>query len=321
MTGRNNALLAFLIRRVLHTIPILLVVLTATFFIVHLTPGDPASVILGEEATKAQIADLRESMGLNAPIAVQYFTWLFAAVRGDLGDSVFMGQPVTQAILSHIGPTIALATIALLIGILIAIPLGITAARKRGTATDQTIMTVSLLGISVPSFLLGLFFALIFGVWLGWLPVAGYGSIDSGLWNYLKYLIMPAVALGAMQAALLVRMTRSSMLDTLNKEYIKVARAKGTKERTVIYRHALKNAFLPILTVIGQSLGGLITGAVVVETIFNVPGIGQLIINSVERRDFPTIQGTVLFVTVAFVFVNVVVDILYGVLDPRVRLA
>src|SRR5699024_8115554 len=192
---------------------------------------------------------------------------------------------------SHIGPTVSLAIIAEIIALFISIPLGILAAIKRGTSTDQFVMVLSLAGMAVPSFLLAVFFALIVGVNLGWLPVAGYSPLSSGLWEHVKYLIMPAISLGAIQAALIARMTRSSMLEILNKDFIKMARAKGVKERTIIYGHTLKNAFLPILTVIGATLGSLITGSVVTETIFNIPGIGQLIINSIERRDYSVIQG------------------------------
>lgn len=313
-------MLKFVTKRLLSTIPILLVVLTVVFMIIHLTPGNPASVILGDTASSEQIASLNQELGLDTPLYQQYFVWMSDVVRGDLGTSYFLGQSVTAAISSHIGPTLAIALLAEIIAITVAIPLGIYAATRRGSTSDISIMGVSLLGMSVPSFLLGLFLALIFGVKLGWLPVAGYEPLSSGLWNHFQYLIMASVALGSMQAALFVRMTRSSMLDVLRKDYIRTVRAKGVRERAVVYRHALRNAALPILTVVGQSFGGLITGAVVTETIFNIPGLGQLIIDSVQRRDFPVIQGTVLFITFVFVMVNLMVDLLYGVLDPRVRL-
>lgn len=231
-----------------------------------------------------------------------------------------MNQSVLDAIFSHIGPTLSLAIVAEIIALSISIPIGIVAAIKRGTATDQSVMVVSLMGMAIPSFLLALFLALIFGVQLGWLPVAGYQPLSNGLWNHLQYLILPAISLGAIQAALIARMTRASMLEVLNTDYIKMARSKGMKERTVIYSHALKNAFLPILTVIGATFGALVTGAVVTETIFNIPGIGQLIINSIERRDYTIIQGIVLFVTLIYVTINLIIDLLYGFIDPRVRL-
>lgn len=311
---------AYIIKRLLSLIPVLFVVSIVIFSIIHITPGDPTAYMLGEEATEEQIQAARTQLGLDRPIHEQYFNWIKKAVVGDLGQSYHMNMSVNEAIKSHIGPTLSLAILAEIIALCIAIPLGIIAAIKRGTATDQAVMGVSLLGMAIPSFLLALFLVLIIGVQLQWLPVAGYRSLDKGLWEHLKYLIMPAIALGSIQAALIARMTRSSMLEVLNTNYIKMARAKGVVDRKVIYNHALQNAFLPILTVIGITFGGLVTGAVVTETIFNIPGIGSLIINSVSRRDYTVIQGIVLFVTFLYVMINLVIDILYGVIDPRVRL-
>lgn len=310
----------YLVKRILALIPVLFVVSVVIFLIIHITPGDPASVILGESATAQDVEALRQQLGLDLPIYQQYMNWIIDVLRGDLGESYFMKESVSEAIFSHLQPTLSLAILAQIIALLIAIPLGITAALRRGTAADQTVMGFSLLGMAIPSFLLALFLILLVGVKLQWLPVAGYKPLEAGLWNHLKYLILPAVSLGAIQSALITRMTRSSMLEVLNMNYMKAARSKGVKERQLIYKHALRNAFLPILTVIGQTFGGLVTGAVVTETIFNIPGIGQLIINSVERRDYEVIQGVVLFVTFVYVFINLIVDILYGVIDPRVRL-
>lgn len=310
----------YIIKRIFSLIPVLFVVSIVIFMIIHLTPGDPATVILGHEATEQQINELRDQLGLNAPIYVQYFNWIAGVFKGDFGTSYFMKQPVTEAIFEHLGPTISLAILAETVSLIIAIPLGIAAATRRGSLADQTIMGVSLLGMAVPSFLLGLFLILLFGVKLGWLPVAGYQPLSSGLWNHLKYLIMPAISLGAIQAALIARMTRTSMLDVLNTDFIKTARAKGVKERNVIYKHAFRNALLPILTVIGQTFGTLVAGAVVTEAIFNIPGIGQLVINSVLRRDYAVIQGVVLFITLSYVLINLIIDLLYGYIDPRVRL-
>lgn len=288
--------------------------------IIHLTPGDPASVMLGPEANQSDVENLREQMGLNDPIFLQYFNWLGDIIKGDLGDSFFMDKPVTIAIYEHLGPTLSLSILAQITAIIIAIPLGIIAARKRGTVTDQTFMGLSLLGISIPNFLLGLFLIIIVAIKLRWLPVAGYQPLSAGLWEHIKYLIMPAIALGTAQAALIARMTRSSMIETLSMNYIKTARAKGLHERKVVYKHSLRNAFIPILTVLGQTFGMLVAGAAVTETVFNIPGIGQLIINSVERRDYAVIQGTVLIITLSYVLINLLVDLLYGVVDPRVRL-
>lgn len=311
----------YVIKRLLSLIPVLFIVSIAIFLLIHLTPGDPASIILGIDASQEQIEELQHQLGLDLSIYEQYIQWISNIVfHGDFGTSYFMRIPVTEAILNHVTPTLSLAIIAQIVTIIIAIPLGIAAANRRGTLADQSIMGVSLLGMSIPSFLLGLFLILLFGVKLGWLPTSGYQSLDKGLLNHLKYLIMPAISLGAIQAALVARMTRTSMLEVLGSDFIKTARAKGVKNRVIVFKHALRNAFLPILTVIGQTFGLLVAGAVVTETIFNIPGIGQLIINSVERRDYAVIQGVVLFVTLSYVFINLIIDLLYGLIDPRVRL-
>lgn len=313
-------MVSYIVKRLLSTIPVLFVVSLVIFFIIHITPGDPAAAILGMEATEAQIEELNQELGFDRPIVEQYVSWVAGVFRGDLGDSIFMKMPVTEAIAEHVGPTLSLAILAQVIALLLAIPFGLIAAYKRGSATDATLMGLSLFGMAVPSFLLGLLLMLVVGVQLQWLPVAGYASLDKGLAEHLKYLILPAISLGAIQAALITRMTRSSMLDVLNLNYIKTARAKGLQEWRVLLKHAFRNAFLPILTVIGQTFGTLVTGAVVVETIFNIPGLGQLIMNSITRRDFTVIQGVVMAVTVMYIFINLVIDLLYGVVDPRVRL-
>ncbi|MBD8005966.1 ABC transporter permease [Bacillus norwichensis] len=310
----------YILQRLLSLIPVMLVVAIVVFFLIHLTPGDPASIILGPEALPEDVDKLREEMGLDLPILEQFLIWFGGIFKGDLGWSPFMDMPVMEAFLSHLGPTLSLAILAQIISIVIAIPFGIIAATKRGTAIDQFFMVFALLGISIPSFLLGLLLILLFAVKLQWLPVAGYQPLGTGFWNHLKFLILPAITLGAIQAALIARMTRSSMLDILNMNYIKTAHAKGLKERVVIFKHAFRNAFIPILTVIGQSFGTLIAGAVVTEVVFNIPGIGQLIVNSIQRRDYVVIQGAVLLIAGAYVLINLIVDLLYGVVDPRVRL-
>ncbi|MCM3712807.1 ABC transporter permease [Halalkalibacter oceani] len=312
--------LLYLTKRVLSLIPVLFVVSVIVFLIIHMTPGDPAIVMLGEDATAEQVEELRQQLGLDLPLHEQYLNWVLGALQVDLGSSYFMREPVTEAIMNHLGPTISLTILSQMIALLIAIPIGIFAARRRGTMADQSVMGVSLLGMSVPNFILGLLTMLMFGVILRWLPVAGYAPLSAGLWEHMKYLILPAVSLGTLQAALITRITRSSMLEVLNNNYIKSARAKGVKERQIIYFHAFRNAFLPILTVIGQTFGGLIAGAVITETIFNIPGIGQLTINSIERRDYPIIQGVIFFVAIAYVGINLFVDLLYGFINPRVRL-
>ncbi len=314
-------MIGFLLRRAAALIPVLIVVAIVTFLLIHIMPGDAAAVMLGPEATPAQVEALRESLGLNQPLYVQFFTWVGNALQGDLGQSFFIGLPVSTVIHAALAPTINLAIFAEVIAILIGVPAGIVAARKQGTGTDQSVMVGALLGISVPSFLLGLFLMLIFSVLLGWLPVAGYSPLEDGIFETLNYLFLPGIALGSMQAALIARMTRTSMLETLSKPYLKTAKAKGLSSNRIIYKHALRNASMPILTTIGQTLGTLVAGAAVVETVFNVPGIGQLIINSIERRDIVVIQGVILVIAVAYVLINFLVDVLYSVLDPRVRIS
>ncbi len=313
-------MLEYLFKRLLSLIPVLFIVSIAIFLIIHITPGDPASTILGLEATQQEIDELNELMGFNDPIHIQYTNWIKDVLKGDLGDSIFMRQPVIQAIIEHFPPTLSLAIIAQIIAIILAIPFGILAAYKRGSVIDTALMSVSLLGMAIPGFLLGLFLMLFFSVKLELLPVAGYKPLSMGLWTHFRYLILPSIALGTVQAALITRMTRSSMLDVLYLNYIKTARSKGIKEIKVLLKHALKNAALPIITIIGQSFGSLVTGAVVIESLFNIPGIGQLIMNSIVRRDIAVIQGVVLFVTLIYVIVNLIVDLLYGVFNPRIRL-
>ena len=313
-------MITYILKRLITMIPVLLVVSIVIFLIIHITPGDPAANILGMEASKEQIEQLNEEMGFNRPITEQYFSWIKGVFHGDLGNSIFMKQPVTQSIVEHLGPTLSLAIIAQIIALLLAIPFGVIAAYKRGTVIDTSLMSLSLIGMAIPSFLLAMLLMLLFGIKLQWLPVAGYEPISSGLSDHIKYLILPGVSLGTIQAALITRMTRSSMLDVLNLNYIKTARSKGVMEWRVLLKHGFRNAFLPILTVIGQTFGTLVTGAVVVETIFNIPGLGQLIINSITRRDYTVIQGVVLMVTLLYVLINLLIDILYGIVDPRVRL-
>ena len=311
---------AYIIKRLLSMIPVLLIVAVFVFFLIHFIPGDPASVMLGPEATPEEVENLREQLGLNLPIYQQFLQWFGNLFQGDLGQSVYMDMPVIQAFAEHIGPTFSLALLAQGVSILIAIPIGVLAARKRGTHVDRTFMLIAMLGMSIPSFLLALLLMLVFGVKLQWLPVAGYEELASGLWEHVKYLILPALSLGAIQAAVISRMTRSSMIDILSMNYIKTAKAKGVKERVIIYKHAFRNAFIPILTILGETFGSLITGAVVTETVFNLPGIGQLVVNAITRRDYAVIQGTILLIAATYLVLNLLIDLLYGVVDPRVRL-
>lgn len=312
-------MLAYTIRRLLLTIPVMLLVATAVFLLLHLTPGDPVGVMLGTDASEAQRLAVRKELGLDRPLPVQYAEWLSRAVRGDLGRSLFLDQPVTRALLDRVQPTLLLTVMSSLVAVIIGLPTGVLAARRRGSFLDLGVMGIAMLGISMPTFWLGLNLILLFAVKLRWLPVAGYEPLSSGLWSSLRYLILPSVTLGAAQGALLARMTRSMMLDVLNQDYIRTARAKGLVERSVVVRHALRNAFIPLLTVIGLTFAVLIGGAVVTEQIFNIPGVGRLLILAIGRRDFPLVQGAVLIIAALYVLINLVVDLLYAVVDPRIR--
>ena len=309
----------YLLRRVLAVIPVMLIVATVAFVLIHLAPGDPASVIAGPYASAEDIARLSHQLGLDQPLPVQLVKWYGRLLAGDLGDSIFLRRPVIEAIAERLEPTLLLTGWAILIAVLLGVPAGVVSARYHNSALDQLFMAVALVGLSVPSFLLGLLMILVFGVWLGWLPVAGYVPLESGVWPNLRSLLMPAVSLGLVQSALIARITRSSMLDVLREQYILASRAKGLAERVVVYKHALKNAIIPTLTVIGITLAILIGGAVVIETVFNIPGLGRLIISAVLRRDYPVIQGVVLLIAVSYTLVNLLVDLAYLVLDPRIR--
>ena len=313
-------MLPYIGKRILSLIPVLLVVSVVVFLITYLMPGGPASILLGMDATRAEIDALNEVLGFNRPFLTQYLEWFGRVLRGDWGESLFLKQSVLSAIGEHFMPTLSLALLAQAFSLVLAIPLGLLSAYKRGTAVDLTLVSLSLLGIAVPGFLLGMFFMIFFGVFLKWLPVAGYAPAGAGLWAHLRYLILPALSLSVVQAAYITRMTRSSVVDALHHGYVRTARAKGLGEGMVVMRHALKNAAPTVLTVVGQSFGALVTGTIVTETLFNIPGLGRLTINAIARRDIFVIQGVVLFVTLLYVAVNLVVDILYGVVDPRIQL-
>ena len=309
----------YLLRRVLAVIPVMIVVATVTFVLLHLAPGDPASVMAGPDATEHDVAKIRRLLGLDELLPVQLVRWYSRLLVGDLGTSIFLRQPVLEAIVDRLEPTLLLALWGLLIAVLIGIPTGVVSARYRNTVVDQSCMGLALVGLSIPNFLLGLLMILFFGVWLGWLPVAGYVPLERGLWANLRSLIMPAVSLGLVQSALIARITRSSMLDVLREQYILAGRAKGLSEPNGIYKHALRNAIIPTLTVIGISFAVILGGAVVVENVFNIPGLGRLIYSAVLRRDYPVIQGVVLLVAVKYTLVNLVVDLAYIAIDPRIR--
>ncbi len=312
-------MLDFIIRRCLTTIPVMLLVATGVFLLLKLTPGDPVGVILGPDASEDRRAALRDQLGLNDPLLQQYGRWLWDAAHGDLGDSLFLDRPVLTAIGQRAQPTLMLTAIAVVVTVLIGFPAGIIAAQNRGGWVDIGTMALAMIGISIPTFWLGLNLILIFGVKLRWLPVAGYKPLSAGVWESLQYLILPGITLGAAQAALLARMTRSMMLDVLNQDYVRTARAKGLIERRVVYAHALRNAMLPLINIVGLAVAALLGGAVVTEQIFNIPGVGRLLIQAIGRRDVPLVQGTVLVTAGIYVLVNLVVDIVCAALDPRVR--
>lgn len=306
--------------RIVSLLPVLFVVSVVIFLIAFLSPGDPVSIMLGPEALDSDIAALRLALGLDDPIWQQYLRWAGAVLTGDFGESFFLRKSVMAAILDSLAPTIQLALMAMAVTLLLSIPLGTLAARYRGSALDHGVMGLTLVGMAVPSFVLGLLLMLVFGVMLRWLPVSGYVSIMVDPVQGLRHLILPAVSLGTILAALLTRTTRASVLDVLNSDYIDAARSRGVSEGRLLFTHTLRNAGLPILTMVGLTFGGLVTGAVVTETIFSIPGIGSLVVNSITRRDYAVIQGVVLFVTLAYLTVNLIVDLLYGLVDPRVRL-
>jgi peptide/nickel transport system permease protein len=309
----------YLLRRVIAVIPVMIVVATVAFVLIHLAPGDPASIIAGPYAAPDDVAKLRHQLGLDESLPVQLVKWYGRLLVGDLGQSIFLRRPVLEAVLDRLEPTLLLTSWATLLAVLIGVPAGVVSARFHNSALDQTFMGLALVGLSIPNFLLGLIMILVFGVWLGWLPVAGYVPLESGLWPNLRSLIMPAVSLGLVQSAPIARITRSSMLDVLREQYILAGRSKGLSERVVVYKHALKNAIIPTLTVIGITFAILVGGAVVIETVFNIPGLGRLIISAVLRRDYPVIQGVVLLIAVAYTLVNLAVDLAYLALDPRIR--
>ena len=301
----------YLIRRLLLTIPVLLGVATLVFSLIHFIPGDPAQAMLGEGAAPEDVAQLRERLGLDRPLLVQYGSFLQGLVRGDLGVSLRNDQPVLQQILERMPATAELAFASMAVAVLIALPLGIIAAVWRGTAVDFGAMTLSLVGISVPNFWLGPLLAIVFAVELGWLPVGGRGT--------LAHLVLPAVTLGAALAAILARMTRASLLEELREPYVLAARAKGVSRTRAVLHHAFRNSLIPIVTILGLQFGVVLTGAVITETIFAWPGIGRLLIQSISFRDYPTVQGCVLLIAVTYVGVNLITDLTYGFLDPRIR--
>ena len=304
-------MLKYVIRRLLMLIPVLFGISVIVFSILHLVPGDPAEIVAGVEATKEDIELIRRNLGLDQPLHVQYLTWLSKVLQGDLGRSILTRRPVLSELLPRMMATVELTVASMIVAVSLGVTIGIISSTKQYSFFDHASMISAFLGVSMPVFWWGLMLMLLFSVTLGWLPTVGRGGIE--------HLILPSVTLATASIALIARMTRSSMLEVIRQDYIRTARAKGCHERRVIYKHALKNALIPVVTVVGLQFGYLLGGAVLTETVFAWPGIGRLMVDSIFHRDFPMVQGAILLVATAFVFVNLLTDILYAYLDPRIH--
>jgi peptide/nickel transport system permease protein len=312
-------MLQAVVRRLMATIPVMGVVAIAVFALLHVTPGDPATIIAGDYATPDEVARIRTKLGLDQPFVTQVVLWLGQVVRGDLGTSIFSGLPVTTLIGQRAEATTVLAIYALIISVGLGVPLGVLAAWRRGSWVDRLVMIIAVSGFSMPVFWMGFLLVYVFSLWLGWLPVQGYVSLRESVVACLRHLTLPAVTLSCIYLALIARMTRASMLGVLDEDYIRTAFAKGLPPRRVLVRHALRNAALPVVTIIGIGFALLIGGAVVTESVFAIPGLGRLTVDAIVRRDYPVIQGVVLVVSGVYVLINLVIDLLYVVIDPRIR--
>jgi peptide/nickel transport system permease protein len=312
-------MLRFLLHRLLATIPVLLVVAVVVFLLLRLTPGDPAAVIAGDAATTEQIEHIRESLGLNRPLVVQFGIWFGNALRGDLGESFFFRKSVAELIAQRLEPTVALALCTIVLAVAVAVPLGVLAAWRHGGWLDRALMGFSTLGFSIPVFVLAYLLIWLVSLELGWLPVQGYRRLAEGFGPFIRHLILPSVTLSVIYIALIARVTRAAVSEALTEDFVRTARAKGLTERRVLIRHALANAAVPIVTVIGIGLALLIGGVVVTESVYAIPGLGRLTVDAVLARDFPTIQGVILLFSVVYVLVNLVIDLTYLALDPRIR--
>jgi peptide/nickel transport system permease protein len=314
-----HPLVRVILARLLALAPMLLALSMASFALVHVIPGDPALVMMGGEGTTQAVEELRRQLGLDRPLHVRYLEWLGQIAQGDLGQSLYNRTRVSEELLWRMPTTLALVTLALLFSIVIGVPAGLLSAAFRNSWIDHTARLVTLVSLSLPSFWLGLMLIILFSLWLDLLPIVGYEPITHGFWKAIPYLILPSLSLGTYLAALLTRLTRSSMLEVLSQDYVRTARAKGLRDRVVLMRHALRNALIPIVTVIGINVGILLGGSAVVETVFVLPGVGQLVVRSLYNRDLPVIQGLILYVAVVYVLVNLLVDVVYTYLDPRLR--
>jgi peptide/nickel transport system permease protein len=309
----------FLTGRILATIPVMGVVATIVFLLLRLAPGDPAAILAGDVASPEQIAAIRSRLGLDQPIVVQFVDWIGRLLHGDLGTSIISNQPVTRLIGERLEPTLALATTTILFAIVVAVPLGVLSAWRHGTWIDRGVMTLSVLGFSIPVFVLGYLWIFALAMQLQWLPVQGYVSFRQGFWPFLERLILPTLTLSVIYIALIARITRASVLEVIGEDYIRTAHAKGVGERAVLTRHALRNAAVPIISVIGIGIALLISGVVITESVFNLPGLGRLTVDAVLARDYPVIQGVILFFSAIYIVINLAVDVSYTIFDPRIR--
>jgi peptide/nickel transport system permease protein len=310
---------AYIARRLLSMLPVMAIVALFVFLLLHLAPGDPAAIMAGDNATPDNIAQIRQKLGLDEPIWKQFIVWVASLAQGNLGNSMFWGDPVTTLIAQRAEPTISLAATTIAVAVIIAVFLGVVAAANAGSFIDRLVMGFAVMGFSVPVFVVGYLLIFLFAIELRWLPVQGYTPIAEGVLPWLRNLVLPSVALGLAYVALIARITRATMLDVLSEDYMRTARAKGVASRPLLLKHALKNAAVPIVTVIGIGVALLIGGVVITETVFNIPGIGRLVVDAIARRDYPIIQGVIMVFSGVYVLVNLLVDLSYTFFDPRIR--
>ncbi len=310
---------AFIVRRVIATIPVMGFVALFVFSLLYIAPGDPAAIIAGDQATPADVEKIRQGLGLDRPFLVRFGEWTLRILQGDLGTSIFTSLPVTQLISQRIEPTVSLMLVTLILAILVAVPMGVLAAWKANTWVDRLAMALAIFGFSAPVFVIGYLLAYVFALSLDWLPVQGYTPLAQGFWPWLENLILPSITLGFVYIALIARITRAAMLEVLQQDYIRTARSKGLGQGSILFIHALKNAAIPVVTVIGIGIALLIGGAVVTESVFAIPGLGRLTVDAILRRDYPVIQGVVLMFSFVYVLINLIVDLIYTAIDPRIR--
>jgi peptide/nickel transport system permease protein len=312
-------MLGYVVRRIIATIPVMAVVALVVFSLLYIAPGDPAAIIAGDQASPADIERIRQNLGLDRPFVVRFGEWVWQILHGDLGSSIFTNLPVTTMMAQRVEPTLSLMVITLCLAIIVAVPMGVLAAWKAGTVIDRLIMAFAVFAFSVPVFVIGYLLAYVFALQLEWLPVQGYTPLSQGIWPWFQNLILPSLALGCVYIALIARITRAAMLEVLQQDYIRTARAKGVGQLSILFVHALKNASVPIVTVIGIGIALLIGGAVVTESVFAIPGLGRLTVDAILRHDYPVIQGIVLLFSFIYVLVNLAIDLVYTLLDPRIR--